>query len=100
MNFSRISPDKGRQLLRFLRVHAGGRLIQKQQLRLRRQCPGDLQPPLLAVGQAGGQLIFTSDNPTISSSSSTCARWAASSFRFSRNAAEKTRCWWSGNAWR
>ncbi|CAN3961272.1 Antibiotic biosynthesis monooxygenase, partial [Dysosmobacter welbionis] len=32
-------------------VHARSRFVQQQQLRIRGQGPGDLQPPLLAVGQ-------------------------------------------------
>ncbi len=39
------------------RVHARRRLIQQQELGFRRQSPGDFQLALLAVGQAGGQVI-------------------------------------------
>ena len=34
-----------------LRVHAGGRLVEQQQLRLAGQRARNLQPPLVAVGQ-------------------------------------------------
>ena len=44
-------PDEGRQLVGLLGVHARSRFVQQQQLRIRGQGPGDLQPPLLAVGQ-------------------------------------------------
>ena len=45
------------KLYRFIRVHTCGRLVEQQKLRVGRQRTGDLQPPLLAVGQAGGKLI-------------------------------------------
>ena len=40
-----------------LRVHAGGRLVEQQQLRVGRQRPRDLHPPLVAVGQLRGELV-------------------------------------------
>ena len=45
------------KLARFGRVHAGGRLIQQQQARIRRQCADDLQPALCAIRQAACQMI-------------------------------------------
>ena len=39
---------------RLVGVHAGGRLVQQQQLRVRGQGAGNLQLALLAVGQLAG----------------------------------------------
>jgi len=50
--------DELGELVRLLRIHAGSRLVEHQELRMRRQRAGDLQPALLAVGQAGGQLVL------------------------------------------
>ena len=46
--------DAGKQLRCLRGVHAGGRLVQQQDLHIGGQGPGDLQLALLAVGQAGG----------------------------------------------
>ena len=46
--------DVGHQLRRFRRIHAGGRLVEQQELRPRRQRADDLQPPLRAVGERAG----------------------------------------------
>ncbi len=50
--------DEVGQLLGLLRIHAGGRLVQQQQLGLGGQGPGDLQPALKAVGQRAGHLVL------------------------------------------
>ena len=44
-------PHELRELRRLLRVHAGGRLVEQQQLGLGRQRPRDLHPALVAVGE-------------------------------------------------
>ena len=49
--------DEPRQLHLLGRVHAGGGFVEQQQLRLRGQRADDLQPPLVAVGQALGRLV-------------------------------------------
>src|SRR6185295_225118 len=41
----------------FGRVHAGGRLIQGDQLRVGGQGPGDLQPALVAVREGAGLVV-------------------------------------------
>jgi hypothetical protein len=38
-------------------VHPRGRLVEEQDLRSRAQGPGDLQPPLLAVGKVARLLV-------------------------------------------
>ena len=50
--------DELAQLLSLLRVHARGGLVQQQQLRLRGQRAGYLQPALYAVGQAARDLVL------------------------------------------
>ncbi len=40
-----------------LRVHAGGRLVEQQQLRVGGERARDLEPALVAVGQVAGQLV-------------------------------------------
>src|ERR1019366_1655917 len=42
---------------RLLRVHAGGGLVEQQQLGLGSQRAGDLDPPLITVGELHGQLL-------------------------------------------
>ena len=42
-----------------LGVHAGGRLVEEQQLGLGGQRPGDLQPSLRSIGQALGEFVAT-----------------------------------------
>src|SRR5688572_12132710 len=44
-------PHELRELLGLLRVHAGRRLVEQQQLRVRRERAGDLHPALVAVRQ-------------------------------------------------
>ncbi len=56
MPSSRIRRMSRKQGGRLLRVHAGRRLVEEQQRRLRGQRPGDLQPSLRPVGQVLGQL--------------------------------------------
>ena len=46
-----------------LRVHAGGRLVEQEQLRVGGQRPGDLQPPLVAVGQVAGEVLGRAGQP-------------------------------------
>ncbi len=48
-NLSRIDLDVLHQLLRLVRVHAGGRLVEQQQRRVRCQRADDLQTALRAV---------------------------------------------------
>ena len=56
-----------------LRVHARGRLVEEQELRVGGQRPGDLEAALVAVGHVAGELVAsTCRSPTKSSSS-----WAA-----------------------
>ena len=43
--------DQLRQLGGFLRIHPGGGFVEEQNLRLRRQCPGNLQLALLPIRQ-------------------------------------------------
>ena len=50
--------DEVSQLLGLLRVHAGRRLIEEQQLRLRRKCTGDLETALKSVRKARGDIIL------------------------------------------
>ena len=50
--------DEVGQLLGLLRVHAGCRLIEEQQLRLRRKCTGDLETALKSVRKARGDIIL------------------------------------------
>jgi len=50
--------DELDEFLHLLRIHARGGLVQQQHLRARGQGPSDLQPPLLPVGQAAGQLLL------------------------------------------
>ena len=45
------------ELLALLRVHAGGRLVEQEQLGLGRQRAGDLEAALVAVGQVLGELV-------------------------------------------
>ena len=50
----KVIPDLAHGLTKlkgFVRVHAGGRLVQKQKLRIRCQCPADLQLSLFPIGQ-------------------------------------------------
>ena len=49
--------DQLHQVDRLARVHPGGRLVEQQQLRLGGEGPGDLEPPLVAVGEVLGQLV-------------------------------------------
>ena len=49
--------DAGEKLRRLRGVHAGGGLVQKEHLHIRGQGPGNLQLPLPAIGQAGGQNV-------------------------------------------
>ena len=51
--------DEVGQLARLLRVHAGGRLVEQEELGLGGQGPGDLEPSLVAVGQVPRQLVGT-----------------------------------------
>ena len=50
--------DERGQLLRLLRVHAGGRLVEKQKLRVGRKRARNLKTALLAVGKGGGEFVF------------------------------------------
>ena len=53
-NFS----DERSQLLRLLRVHAGGRFVEKQKLRVGRKRARNLKTALFAVGKGGGEFVF------------------------------------------
>ena len=50
--------DEVGQLLRLLRVHTGCRLIEEQQLRLRRECARDLEAALESVRKARRDIIL------------------------------------------
>ena len=54
---SRMRRKRLRDVLGFLRIHARGRFVEQQQQRIGGQGPGDLQPPLSAVGQIFGQFV-------------------------------------------
>ena len=45
------------QRLRLGRVHAGGGLVEREQLGLGRERAGDLEPPLVAVGEMLGEIV-------------------------------------------
>ena len=49
--------DAVHEVLPLGRVHAGGGLVEQQQARLGGQGAGDLDQPLLPVGQAGGRRV-------------------------------------------
>ena len=49
--------DERREVGRLLRVHPGRRLVEQQQLRVGRERPRDLEPPLVAVGQRARLLL-------------------------------------------
>ena len=54
--------------LGLLRVHAGGRLVEQQQLRVRRERAGDLHAALVAVGEVDRELVVARGlSPTYSS---------------------------------
>ena len=53
----RQAGDGREQLGALLARHAGGRLVEQQHLRLRRQRQRDLEQPLLAVGQLARQAV-------------------------------------------
>ena len=56
--------DQLHQSVSFLTGHTGGRLVQYQQLRIHRQCNGDVQTALVTVRKVGGHivhLVFQSD---------------------------------------
>ena len=55
--------DQANHVQRLLRVHARRGLVEKQQPRFRGQRAGDLEPPLLAVGEAGGNGIGAVGEP-------------------------------------
>ena len=54
---SRTLTDALVELLDLLRVHAGGRLVEQQQLGLGGERAGKLEAALLAEGQVGGELV-------------------------------------------
>ena len=53
---AQLAHERG-QLVGLLRVHAGRRLVEQQELRVRRQRAGDLDPPLVAVGEVDRELV-------------------------------------------
>ena len=55
---SRILRTNAVNAARLLRVHAGGRLVEQQQLRLGRERPGDLEPALVAVGEVARVVLL------------------------------------------
>ena len=55
--------DERRRLRRLGGVHAGRRLVEQQQARPRGQGAGDLEPSLVAVGQAGGLDVALAAEP-------------------------------------
>jgi hypothetical protein len=53
------------ELVGLLRVHAGGRLVEQQQRRVRRQRAGDLDAALVAVGEVARELVeLSGSRPT------------------------------------
>ena len=46
-------------------VHPGDGLVEQQQPWRQRQGPGDLQPPLLAVGEGGGRAAAVLEDPVV-----------------------------------
>src|SRR5581483_475071 len=57
MAFFHEAPEQGHEAPRLALGHARGRLVQQQQRRVRGEGPGQLEAPLLAVGQVAGQLV-------------------------------------------
>ena len=55
------------ELRRFLRVQAGGRLVEQQQLRFGCQRPRQFHPPLKTIGRLPAGVCAISDRPTKSS---------------------------------
>ena len=53
---AQLAHERG-ELIGLLRVHAGRRLVEQQQLRVRGQRPGDLHPPLIAVGEVDREAV-------------------------------------------
>ena len=51
------APDQADQLLALALVHAGGRLVQEEEPRAGGQGAGDLEPPLVPVGQVPRELV-------------------------------------------
>ena len=49
--------DERRELGGLLRVHARGRLVEEEELRVRRERARDLEPPLIAVRERAGALL-------------------------------------------
>jgi hypothetical protein len=60
--------EEGHHGGRLGRVHSGSRLVEQQQLRFGRQRPGDLEAPLVAVGEVPGELIVPAGRPTYAAS--------------------------------
>ena len=55
-----------RELVGLLRVHAGRRLVEQQQLRVGGQRAGDLDPPLVAVGEVDrGPVVMALGQPDV-----------------------------------
>ena len=50
-------PDQFCKLDFFVRIHACGGFVEQKNFRIGRQGPGNLQPPLLAVGQAPRRIV-------------------------------------------
>ena len=71
---------------RLLRVHAGGRLVEQQQLRLGRERARDLEPPLVAVGEVARVLVLGAlgQAAVVEQLAAPCSRASASSRRCSR----------------
>ena len=69
---SRMRAQQRDQRVGFGRVHPGGRLVEQQQARFTRQRAGDLDPALVAVGQAARRCPAAASSPT--KRSSACAR--------------------------
>ena len=62
----RDAPDQGRRALDILGAHAGHRLVQQQNLRIKRERRGDLKGALAAIGQRhGGEICIGLDSHPI-----------------------------------
>ena len=56
-------PHQLHGVVRLGRAHAGGRLVETEQLRLGRERDADLEIALLAVGEIGGELARLVEQP-------------------------------------
>ena len=62
---SRDATHERGELRRLLGVHSGGRLVEKQELRIRRQCARHLEAPLIAVRERPRVLLVAAWKPAV-----------------------------------